>query len=145
MQISVKQLMQYEILSLLKKVDSSFIPQPLSSKTDLNTYSDKLADHTIHFSIEENNRLIAMCCCYMNDPKNEKAFISVTCIDPEYFGRGLGKKITYECESYAKKLGFKFIEFEVSIENIPSIEMHKSIGYSIDRQESESFYMRKYI
>ena len=143
MNVQVKQLNHDKIFELLLKVDSSFIPEPLSGKCDLKLYSEKLAENATHFVIEEDHKLIGMCCCYLNDPKNEKAFISITCIDPIFFGRGLGKKLTLECESFATKKCFKFIEFEVHIKNIPSIEMHKSLGYFIDRQEKDSFYMKK--
>lgn len=145
MKILVEQQTKDAILALLKKVDSYFIPFPLSHRVNLRLYSKKLAKYAVHFSVIEDNQLIGMCCCYMNDPKNEKAFISITCVDPYYFGMGLGKKLTFECEAYAKRYNYKYIEFEVHIENTPSIEMHKTIGYTICKQEAESFYMRKLI
>jgi ribosomal protein S18 acetylase RimI-like enzyme len=145
MNFVIKQLTKEKILFLLKKADYSFVPYPLSKKTDLNLYSEKLAEFAVHFFAEDENELIGMCCCYLNDPKKEKAFISVTCVDPNYFGKGLGQKLTTKCEIYAKDKGYKYIEFEVHIDNTPSIEMHKKIGYYIDRQVGESFFMKKFI
>jgi len=143
MNILIRQLSSNEILLFLQKVDSQFVPFPLSMKVDLKGYSEKLSNYAVHFIVEDVNQMVGMCCCYINDPQKEKAFISVTCIEPHFFGRGLGKALTHECEKYVQKQGFKFIEFEVHIENIPSINMHKAIGYYIDRQEKDSFYMKK--
>lgn len=105
-------------------------------------YSEKLAKHAIHLSVKDENHLIGMCCCYMNDPKKKKAFISVICIDPEYIGIGLGKKLMHELHKNAKINGYVYIELEVHIENIVAIDMYKTLGYFIDRQENESFYMK---
>jgi ribosomal protein S18 acetylase RimI-like enzyme len=143
MEVVIKQLTKEKILFLLKKVDDYFVPYPLSKKTDLNLYSEKLARHAVHFFVEDKNELIAMCCCYLNNPKKENAFISVTCIDPNYFDRGIGQNLTVTCEMYAKDKGYKYMEFEVHIDNTPSIEMHKKLGYHIDRQVGKSFFMKK--
>lgn len=143
MKFQLNQLSKEEILFLLQKVDPHFVPFPLSKKVDLKLYSEKLAKYAVHFSVEDNNRLIGMTCCYLNHPEKGIAYTSITCIDPDYFGLGLGKKLTHNCEEYARISGFKFVEFEVHIDNKPSIEMHKTIGYYINRQENESFYMRK--
>jgi ribosomal protein S18 acetylase RimI-like enzyme len=145
MKVLTKQLTKDEIFIFLNKVDSSFIPIPLSNRINLKLYSEKLAINAMHFSVEEDNCLIGICCCYMNDTKKKKAFISVICIDSEYKGIGLGKKLILECEAHAKKLGYKCVESEVHIENVPSIEMFKTIGYYIERQEKKSFYLSKLI
>lgn len=134
-----------KILSLLLRVDEYFTPSPLSEKINLLSYSEKLANYAEHFYAVDANKLIGMCCCYINDPQRERVFITITCIDPEYIGRGIGKDLTFACENHARNEGFKFIEFEVHVENLRSIGMHKKIGYFIDRQEGNSFYMKKYL
>lgn len=131
------------LLDLLKKANNSFVPEPLSVKVDLVSYAKKLADNSIHFSCFESLKLIGVTCCYMNDLDSKKAFISVTCVDPAFQGKGIGQKLTKLCEDEAVNMGFSFVEFEVHSQNTPSIKMHKKIGYYIDRKEKESFFMRK--
>lgn len=143
MNVLIKQLSKDKIFHFLQKVDSCFIPFPLSKRVNLKLYSEKLADCAIHFLIEFDNQLIGMCCCYMNDPKIERVFLSIICLNPDYHRMGLGKILLHECELYANKNGFIFIELEVNVENSPAIEMYKVMGYSIDRQEKESFFMKK--
>jgi ribosomal protein S18 acetylase RimI-like enzyme len=144
MEIYHNKLDEAEILHLLQRVDSYFKPTPISERVDLHIYAKKLADNASHFYAKENEKLIGMTCCYMNDVNRLKAFISVTCIDPNHFGKGMGRQLTMECENAALSMGFKSIEFEVHIDNLPSIEMHRKIGYIIDRNIDDSHYiMRK--
>lgn len=140
--VLIKQLAKDEILRLLEKVDVHFSPFPLSERVDIKLYSEKLAEHAIHFSVEDDNHVIGMCCCYMNDPNKTKAFLSVICIDPEYVGLGLGKMLMHKFRKHAQINGYEYIELEVHIENRIAIEMYKTLGYFIDRQEKESFYMK---
>lgn len=144
MEILNKKLNKEEILFLLQKSDSSFMPEPISTKIDLQSYAKKLADKALHFYAKENERLIGMTCCYMNDVNKSKAFISIICIDPDYFGKGIGRQLTIASEYTALKLGFRLIESEVHVNNFPSLKMYQKLGYAIDRNLDESHYiMRK--
>jgi len=145
MNILVRQLTKDRIQDFLKKIDLHFIPFPLSNRVDLKLFSEKLADYAVHFSIEDDNQLIGLCCTYINDSEKKSAFISIVCLDPNYCGIGLGKRLIQECENYAKKRSYKSIASEVHIENLPSIKMFKAIGYYIEKQENESLFMKKLI
>lgn len=139
-----KQLRQDEILFFLEKMDSYFTPEKISKRIDLFTYSKKLADKSIHFYLKDEEKLIGMTCCYMNDLNKLKAFISIICIDPEYYGKGIGSNLTLASEKVAFKLGFKFIESEVHINNSFSIKMYQRLGYLNDRNLDEMhFIMQK--
>ena len=131
------------LFDLLKRVDNSFIPEPLSVRVDLANYAKKLAHNAAHFSCLENLRLIGVICCYMNYLESKTAFISLQCIDPAFQGKGIGRKLTKLCEDEAINRGFSFMEFEVHNQNMPIIKMYKKIGYYIVRKENKSFFMRK--
>lgn len=133
-----------EILSLLMRADSIFQPHPLSDKIDLYNYAQKLSTLATHIAAFENSNLIGMTCFYMNNKKTKTSFISVTCIDPDFIGCGLGQQLTIACETYVRGNDYICVEFEVDKENLPSIKMHEKIGYSINRENSKTSYiMRK--
>ncbi|MDD2564288.1 MAG: GNAT family N-acetyltransferase [Salinivirgaceae bacterium] len=145
MQYKTIALTKDEILTFLKKVDNQFIPMPLSESVDLPKYATKLANLSTQFVCYINDEIAGMTACYLNNLKTKKAFISVTVIDSRHKGKGIGKTLTKLCEAEAKNQGFSFVEFEVNKSNNPSIQMHLTIGYTVDREEGESFYMIKKI
>lgn len=139
-----EKLTQNEILKFLLDVDKHFKPEPISKRVNLDEYAEKLSTFANHFYVKEDESIIGMSCCYMNDPSKEKIFVSITCVDYKYLGKGIGRRLTNEYEKEAIKEGFKAIEFEVHIDNLPSIEMHKKLGFSISRKNNEFYYiMRK--
>jgi ribosomal protein S18 acetylase RimI-like enzyme len=132
-----------KIFNLLQKVDAFFMPLPLSERVNLLDYAEKLSELSIHFVIKKNNEIIGMTCCYMNNLEQKVAFISIICIVPNQTGIGLGKILTLKSENNAKSLGFSIIESEVHKKNIPSIKMYKKLGYHIDREREDYYYMNK--
>lgn len=146
MDIQNSKLEENEILNLLLRVDPFFKPTPLSVRVDLRIYAKKLATHAAHFFVRDNERLIGMICCYINDVNKTKAFVSNISIDPDYIGKGIGLMLSMECENAALKMGFKSIESEVHINNIPSLKMYLKLGYQIDRNLDDNHYiMRKFL
>lgn len=131
------------IYKFLNRVDSYFKPAPLSTKTDLKEYAEKLHSNALHFSCWDSSELVGLSCCYMNNPNRVKAFISLICIDPNYFKKGIGKVLITLCELKAKELQFDIIEAEVDIENIPSFLLFKSNGYKIHHTKENSHFMQK--
>ncbi len=134
-----------EIYSFLQKVDSYFEPAPLSTRVDLREYSEKIAKKAEHFSCEVNNQLVGILCCYINNTNGQTVYITLTCIDPKYFGLGIAKKLTENCELYANKIGFKYIEMEIPIKNFRSVKIHLKMNYEIIKKENDSYFLKKII
>lgn len=142
--LSISKLDSKSIYDLLKRVDSIFKPMPLSCKVNLLLYSQKLSENALHIGVYDDNSLIGMTCFYMNDILNKRIFISITCIDPRYTGKGLGSKLTKMVEDFGLDNNYCIVDFEVEKENLPSINMHKKIGYSIlETNENGNYIMRK--
>ena len=140
-----KQLNEKEIYNLLLLTNEYFKPNPLSERVDLAKYSKKLSEKAKHFSLWEQDVLIGICCCYVNNVIDKKAFKSIICIHPKWQGKGLGKMLTQAVEDYLYHNGFQYLESEVHIENKNSIKMHEAIGFRIDRIVDNSLVMIKEI
>lgn len=143
-QYLIKKLSFEEIFEYLNLCDRNFNP-PLSFKVDLNSYSKKISELAVHYCAIFNQKIIGLTCCYCNDPNKDIAFLSVTCIHPDYFRKGIGEKLTLYVESDLKTRNFRRIRAEIDIENVASQNLHKKLGYTIVETKGTSYYFEKII
>ena len=61
-------------------------------------------------------------------------------IDPEFQGKGWGKKLLLACWEYLRKREVSSLELTVDSENTPAIQLYKSVGF---RQKSREFWYEK--
>ncbi|MDP4208588.1 MAG: GNAT family N-acetyltransferase [Bacteroidota bacterium] len=130
------------LYEFLEACDGSFAP-PLSTKVCISDYADKLSELATHFTISNNKETIGICCCYCNQPEQEIAYISVTCILPQWQGKGMGKLLTEYVEREVKKIGFQKIRLEIHKHNYLSLKMHNDFGYVIIKSIDNSHYLQK--
>lgn len=60
-----------------------------------------------------------------------KAHLYTIAIDPEFQGRGLGRKLLEACVAEARKNGCDRFALEVRADNRPAIALYKKLGYEI--------------
>lgn len=61
----------------------------------------------------------------------QELIIELICVNDEYIGNGLGKKLMRELDSYALKNNFKIINVGTQIENINALNFYIKFGYKI--------------
>jgi len=53
-------------------------------------------------------------------------------VHPDYAGKGIATKLVSALIKEAKRLGFKRLEAEVAVKNIPSIKLAKKMGFKVE-------------
>lgn len=56
-------------------------------------------------------------------------------IDPEFQGKGWGKKLVSAGLEYLKRKGARAVELTVDQENVPAVELYKSFGFKTKRRD----------
>lgn len=56
-------------------------------------------------------------------------------IDPEFQGKGWGKKLLGAGLEYLKRSGARAVELTVDQENVPAVELYKSFGFKMKRRD----------
>lgn len=66
---------------------------------------------------------------------NKKWRVHMFGIDPEFQGKGWGKKLLSGGLEYLKRKGARAVELTVDQENVPAVELYKSFGFRTKRRD----------
>lgn len=66
-----------------------------------------------------------------SEKNQDELTIELICVNDEYSGNGLGKKIMRKLDSYAIENGYKVINVGTQIENINALNFYIAFGYKI--------------
>ena len=115
-----------ELIRHLIECDTVFIPQ-LSSYVNINEYCNKIRKNAITFESWENEKLIGMIACYMNNTVEKNAFITNVSVLENYQNKKIAKYLMSKLIEQAEKLDFISIELEVFEQNTKAINFYLRI------------------
>lgn len=116
-----------ELLAFIKSVDKDFI-NPISNRIAISTFTEKIHNNALLFSLENNNDIIGFAACYANDLANKEAYIPFFAIRKEYQGTGKGLKL------------LDFIIQEITVNSImDNILLHSDNPKAIKLYEKRGF------
>ncbi len=118
-----------KLSSLLYNIDGSF-PIPLSKKTDLKHYGQKLLDKGAVYGAWDKESMVGMCGFYANDTVNHKAYIAVLGIAAEYQHQGIAKHLLNETIAYCSSQKMKQCYLFTHKTNSGAIALYKGLGFS---------------
>ena len=81
-------------------------------------------------SVEDKGRKIGYV-WHHKFPKTNGRRIHMLGVDPEFRGRGLGKKLLQAAIHQMDKLGIKTVELTVDSENVPAVSLYNSLGFEL--------------
>jgi ribosomal-protein-alanine N-acetyltransferase len=90
--------------------------------------------------MEANNDVIGYGICQI---KHHWAHVMNICINANYRGMGLGKKMTLHLLTEARKQGAAFSWLEVRPDNKVAIKLYKSLGYSVAKMRKNYYPSRR--
>lgn len=131
-----------ELFDFLNKCDKQFSPL-LSSRLNLEYYSQKLIQNAIIINAKMNNEVIGLIAFYTNQSKLRFAFISLICVLQKYYGIGVGSNLMNECVSLAKKQNFRSIQLEVDNNNKGAIIFYEKFGFKVEEKNQQVSTMSK--
>ena len=131
---------QERVLDFLKKVDRSFYKN-LSSRVNLNDYSEKLASYAFNFFVSDNNTDIGHVAFYCNN-SDRNIFITSIAVVEVVSGMGLGKKMLLEIERFASLNEIQAILLEADLESKLLKNFNLTAGFDLF-EKNEKFLFRK--
>ena len=125
-----------EIENFIYKIDKLF-PTPISNKTDISTYSNKLYDNGLVLTMHnDNNEIIGMLCGYINN--KEIAYMSILGVLQEYQGNGIAKELVCKFLEIAKNNKNKLVHLYAVESNRSAMNLYNKLGftrYIVDNEE----------
>ena len=129
------------VLRFLQSVDCSFSTK-LSLRVHLEEYSTKLALRAFNLFIAHDGNDIAHAAFYC-DEQNLKIFITSLAVMDDYAGKGLGKKILNEIESFACLKKIKIIELETDCSSEKLIDFYNRSNFIVDSEGGKCILKKK--
>lgn len=118
-----------DILTHLTTCDRAFSP-PLSTRTDLQTYANKLQTRAARFEAWDGTALVGLVAIYCNAPDLIAAFVTNVSVLPDHTGRGIAARLMSDCIEYVTELGFARLELEVSVDALAALRLYKRVGFA---------------
>lgn len=111
--------------------------EPLSARVDMETFSQKLSDHSTTFIIFKKGVLAGLICAYFYQPETKKGFITLVHTKHEYRGRHLSLPLLDSVKQYAKERGFDRIGLFVSKQQTSAYNLYSRHGFvTISEEEN---------
>ncbi len=118
-----------QLLEHLRECDTAFIPH-LSTRVDLEAYSQKLNAQSVTFEAWQEKELIGLIAAYFNDPETKTGYITSVSVTSQWLGKGIAARLLERCIAYAKEKGFAAINLEVATSNRPAIGLYAKYGFA---------------
>lgn len=117
-----------QLLIFLQRVDKSF-PTPLSEKTDLDAFADKLLEKATLVYETDEDKLVCLIAGYTENVKDGLGYASVLATLDGYRGRGLAKKCLIRFLDLAREKGLLAVHLYTARENEKAIALYRSYGF----------------
>ena len=122
-----------EIAGHLSRCDADFMP-PLSGRVEIDGYAHKIADRATRFEAWIDGVPIGLVAAYCNDSERRTAYITSVSVLQEWQGKGIAAQLMGQCIGHVKKLGFKYIELEVSGDNVGAARLYEKMGFIMNKE-----------
>jgi len=128
-----------QVYQFLLETDKEFAT-PLSSKVNIEEYAKKLSDFSHFAYCIDENKIIGMISCYINNPP--LGYISNVCVKSSYQKQGVFNTMFLTLIDSLKSLGIKMLRLEVDNNNAKAQNVYLRKGFAFSAQASEhSKYM----
>jgi ribosomal-protein-alanine N-acetyltransferase len=118
-----------DIFFHLKKCNHLFVP-PLDTDLDIKEYSKKIKKNAYTFEAWNDNSLIGLVACYLNNPETNEGYITNVSVVEKYHGHGIAKKLLMNNLTKAKQKKFTNLKLEVQKNNRKAIQLYSKLGFS---------------
>lgn len=116
------------IYDFLIKVDHLF-PIPISEKTDLLEFANKLRNNATICTYEENGTIKAMVAGYTENTTNNFAYITLVVALQEVRGKGIASQLVSEFIGVAKEKRLRAVHLYAVRGNAPAINLYQKLGF----------------
>ena len=126
--IGNERITEKKLLTFLNKMDPLF-PIPLSRKTYLKNYAEKLHQNATICFQEVDGSIVGVVAGYTENTVNNTAYISLVGVLPEYQNQKIAEQLIGEFISRASHKRLNAIHLYAVKTNIPAIKLYKKMGF----------------
>lgn len=137
MTTSTKIISKDKLISFLQKIDGYFSP-PLTSKVNIEGYTEKLLNNAYIDYNTYNDDIIALFAGYIN--KNT-FFLTLFVIDEIFQGKKVSYPLFNKNIEYLRKEKISIINLEVYKNNHRAITFYKKFNFKIISENNDSYFM----
>lgn len=87
--------------------------------------------------------IVGYCAFYANDLQSRAGYISLIAIKRMYQNNHIGAKLLDSCLEEMRLYGMKCCLLEVKKHNISAVRFYEANGFSLNRENQESYFMRR--
>lgn len=119
----------------IKHYDNDFY-EPLSSRTNLDAFSEKISSLSTTFVILYKNEIAGLIASYFYDKELNNGFITLVHVKSEYRGLGLSYHLVKTVQSYTKENGFNQVNLVVYKDNISAYKLYTRCGFLVTSENN---------
>lgn len=108
---------------------------------EIATYAKKIGRLATTVEAWDENQLIGLCACYMNDVENKCGYITHIAVDKSFQGNGVGKSLLLKTEQLLLERKFSKLSLEVHKQNSRAYCFYCKNGFSIKEDRGDKFLM----
>ncbi|MFA5644526.1 MAG: GNAT family N-acetyltransferase [Patescibacteria group bacterium] len=119
-----------------------FFP-PLATYVNIHDYSIKLRKYAVTFEAWNNNKLVGLLACYLNNDKSYLGFISNVSVFKKFTGKGVADQLLKNTIQFALSKKYKYLELEVRHDNSPAIKLYQKNKFVIENRVDDKYKMKR--
>ncbi len=129
-----------KLTEFFSSVNSSFTT-PLSARTELDGYAEKILTKAVVLGVEIGENLVGLASFYANDLSLRKAYLTVIAVKPELLRRGIATQLIQEMISIVTRKKMCSVVAITDSQNIASKNMYIKNGFvlSAERENRATF------
>ncbi|NCD09734.1 MAG: GNAT family N-acetyltransferase [Negativicutes bacterium] len=123
-----------------------FLPDPLSSRIDIQLYTNKLINNAKIYFLKNDNLVVGVIGFYINDEINFQSYISLISVLPNFQSQGCGTILLNSCIAARKNAGMCEISLRVHSANLKAQRFYAANGFSsvkIDQKSNKLIMIKK--
>ncbi|EPG1716838.1 GNAT family N-acetyltransferase [Morganella morganii] len=137
MTTSIQTISKEKLISFLKKIDVYFSP-PLTSKVNIEVYTEKLLNNAYIDYNTYDDDIIALFAGYINE---STFFLTLFVIDEIFQGKKVSYPLFKKNIDYLRKEKISIINLEVYKNNHRAITFYKKFNFEIISENNDSYFM----
>ena len=130
-----------DIAEHLDRCDDTFVP-PLSSRTEIDDYAQKVKRHAVRFEAWADGTLVALVAAYFNDQQRILGYITNVSVEARYRRTGIASQLLVKCIQSSEQRGLERVELEVDSANAAAVDLYRKHGFAVCGVPGRTIVMR---
>lgn len=126
------------------KNDECFNPK-LSTIVDISSYVNKIHKYANLFTAWDNDALVGIVACYINDINLKNAFITSVIVSPNYQNKKIASNLLRNCIEKIRKKHYERVSLEVYEYNNKARNLYQRFGFIEKNRDENKIEMEMFL